>query len=53
MAKLNLDQAEVSLLNEQELAGTEGGGTPWGELISNIGEVADTLAGFIDGLLGK
>lgn len=53
MTNFNLDQAKVSPLNEQELLGTTGGSTPWDAIIENIGELCDTAAGFIDGLMGR
>jgi len=54
MNTFNFDQAEVVELKNNELSGIDGGTkTPWESIIENAGELCATLAGFIDGLLGK
>ena len=53
MSNFNFDQAEVVELKDAETKQVEGGGTPWGDIIAHLGEIVDTAAGFIDGLLGR
>ena len=53
MNNLNFDQVEVTSLDRKEVEDTVGGSTPWDAIIENLGEIVDTAAGFIDGLLGR
>ena len=52
MSNFNFDQAEVVELKDAEMANVDGG-APWGDILKNLGEIVDTAAGFIDGLLGR